>query len=179
MKLWGGRDFENTGDIELSVYFTDTGMEHLGEQIGRTAEAAWGMTDGGPAPKGDDEPRPSPKRLEIRRSMPRHAKPCTDNLRTKMLDFRGFDSSIILSLRGGFIRSTGDFLEIMNERILVCGLFVCGLTAVHQAAISLNHINIVYIYISLSLSIYIYIEREINIYNMRVLYIYIYIYIYL
>ena len=34
------------------------------------------------------------------------------NLRTKILDFRGFDSSIILILRDGFLMSKGDFQEI-------------------------------------------------------------------
>ena len=33
------------------------------------------------------------------------------NARTKILDFGGFDSSIILNLRGGILRSIGHFLE--------------------------------------------------------------------
>ena len=35
----------------------------------------------------------------------------TANLRTKILDFRGFDSSRMLTLRGGILRPTGDFPE--------------------------------------------------------------------
>ena len=50
------------------------------------------------------------------------------SLRNKILDLRGFDSSRILILRGGILRSIGDFPEIMNQRIVFCGLLVCGLT---------------------------------------------------
>ena len=35
----------------------------------------------------------------------------TANLRTKILDFRGFDSSIILIVRGGIPRPVGNFPE--------------------------------------------------------------------
>ena len=43
----------------------------------------------------------------------------TANLRTKILDLRGFDSSIIVSLRGGILMPIGDFLEILSQGILV------------------------------------------------------------
>ena len=43
----------------------------------------------------------------------------TANLRTKILDFRGFDSSRILSLRGGILMSIGNFSESLSEAILV------------------------------------------------------------
>ena len=43
-------------------------------------------------------------------SGPSHDGPyCTANLRTNSMDFRGFDSSIILILRGGIPMSMGDF----------------------------------------------------------------------
>ena len=42
----------------------------------------------------------------------------TAYLRTKILDFRGFDSSIILILRGGIIISVGDFPESLSQAIL-------------------------------------------------------------
>ena len=42
----------------------------------------------------------------------------TANLRTKILDFRGFVSSRILTLRSGTLRSIGDFLETLSQRIL-------------------------------------------------------------
>ena len=45
--------------------------------------------------------------------------PCMANLRTKILDFRGFDPSIILMLRCGILMSTGNFLEISSQQILV------------------------------------------------------------
>ena len=44
----------------------------------------------------------------------RMANPCT-----KILDFRGFDSSIILISRGGIPRPIGNFPEISSQRILV------------------------------------------------------------
>ena len=39
--------------------------------------------------------------------------------RTKILDFRGFDPSIILSLRGGISRPVGNLPESLRQRILV------------------------------------------------------------
>ena len=39
---------------------------------------------------------------------------CTVDLRTKILDFRGFDSSRILVLRGGILMSTGNFPESLT-----------------------------------------------------------------
>ena len=48
-----------------------------------------------------------------------HGKGHKANLRTKILDFRGFDSSRILSLRGGILTSIGNFLESLSRGILV------------------------------------------------------------
>ena len=42
----------------------------------------------------------------------------TANLRSKILDVRGFDSSIILSLRGGTLMFTGNFPEGSSQAIL-------------------------------------------------------------
>ena len=39
------------------------------------------------------------------------------NLPTKILDFRGFDSSTILILRGEIPRSIGNFLESLSQTI--------------------------------------------------------------
>ena len=47
------------------------------------------------------------------------------NLRTKILDFRGLDSNIILVLRGGFPMSTGSFPESLSQRILA-GIILVG-----------------------------------------------------
>ena len=41
------------------------------------------------------------------------------NPRTNIVDFRGSDSSIILSLRGGILMSIGDFPEESRQAILV------------------------------------------------------------
>ena len=43
----------------------------------------------------------------------------TANLRTKILDLRGFDSSVILTLRGGILRPTGQFLDNLSQHVLV------------------------------------------------------------
>ena len=46
--------------------------------------------------------------------------PCpTANLRTKIMDFRGFDPSRILMLRGGIPRTTGNFPESSSQAISV------------------------------------------------------------
>ena len=49
---------------------------------------------------------------------------CTHNLPTNTVDFRGFDSSIILILRGGILMSTGDFPESLNQAMLVGTMLV-------------------------------------------------------
>ena len=54
------------------------------------------------------------------------------NLRTKILDFRGFDSSRILSLRGGILMSLGHFPEMLSQRILA-GILLVGRLGVSQA----------------------------------------------
>ena len=45
--------------------------------------------------------------------------PSTANLQPKILDFRGFDSSRILTLRGGIPRPIGNFPESLSRAILV------------------------------------------------------------
>ena len=48
----------------------------------------------------------------------------TANLRTKIMDFIGFDSSKILIWRGGILRSIGNFPESSSQTILVGIIFV-------------------------------------------------------
>ena len=55
----------------------------------------------------------------------RELTPDTANLRTKIMDFRGFDSSRILMLRGGIPRPIGDFPESLSQAILV-GIILVG-----------------------------------------------------
>ena len=55
------------------------------------------------------------------------------NLRTKILDFGGFDSSIILISRGGILMSIGDFPESLSQRILAGRFLVGRLGVVSQA----------------------------------------------
>ena len=43
----------------------------------------------------------------------------TANLPTNIVDFRGFDSSMILILRGGILMSIGDFPESLSRAMLV------------------------------------------------------------
>ena len=43
----------------------------------------------------------------------------TANLRTKILDFRGFDPSVILSLRGGVLMSTENLPEVLIQGVFV------------------------------------------------------------
>ena len=43
----------------------------------------------------------------------------TADLRTKILDSRGFDSSMILLVRGGILRSIGNFPDSLSQAILV------------------------------------------------------------
>ena len=43
------------------------------------------------------------------------------------LDFRGFDSSVVLNLRGGILRPIGDFPESLSPAMLVGVMLVGGL----------------------------------------------------
>ena len=49
----------------------------------------------------------------------------TANLRTKILDFRGLDSSIISIIRGGILMSIGNRLESSSQAISV-GILLAG-----------------------------------------------------
>ena len=51
----------------------------------------------------------------------------TANLGTNTVDFRGFDSSIILILRGGIVMSIGDLPESLSQAILG-GIMLVGKT---------------------------------------------------
>ena len=49
----------------------------------------------------------------------------TANLPTNIVDFRGFDSSIILILRGGMLMSLGNFPESLSQAMSV-GIMLVG-----------------------------------------------------
>ena len=48
----------------------------------------------------------------------------TPNLPTNIVDFRGFDSSTILILKGGTLRPIGDFPEVLTRAMLVGTMLV-------------------------------------------------------
>ena len=56
------------------------------------------------------------------------------NIRTKILDLRGFDSSRSLILRAGILMSTVDSPEMLSQRILV-GVILAGRLGVQTAYI--------------------------------------------
>ena len=51
--------------------------------------------------------------------------PTPANLCTTILDFRGFDSNIILILRGGILMSIGDFQQVLSQGV-VAGIILVG-----------------------------------------------------
>ena len=57
--------------------------------------------------------------------------PRTANLRTKILDFRGFDSSTILILRRGILMSMGNCPGMLSQQILV-GIILVGRLGVER-----------------------------------------------
>ena len=63
---------------------------------------------------------------------PSSVKRRTANLRIKILDFRGGDSNIIFSLRGGILMSIGNFPESLSQAILV-GMILVGRLGVRQS----------------------------------------------
>ena len=89
--------------------------------------------------------------------------PCTADLRTKILDFGGFDSSNILILRGEILRSIGNLPESLSQRILA-GRLLAGRLGVlfGSGLVCLPHIYI-YTHTSTYLHIYIYIYIHIHI----------------
>ena len=54
----------------------------------------------------------------------------TANIRTKILEFRGFDSSRIVMLRGGIPRPLGNFPESLSQQILAWRFLVGRLAVV-------------------------------------------------
>ena len=113
----------------------------------------------------------------------------TPNLPNNIVDFRGFDSSTILVLRGGIPRPIGDSPESLSQAILVgcnisrrIGRNTNTQTVFIQPvggkslyiSISLSLYTYIYIYPSLSLSLSLSVDMYIYIY----ICIYIYIYIY-
>ena len=56
------------------------------------------------------------------------------DLRTKITDFRGFDSSRILILRGGILMSIGNSPEMLSQQILV-GIILIGRLGVRSVLI--------------------------------------------
>ena len=56
----------------------------------------------------------------------------TANLRTKILNFRGFDSSRILIRRGGILMSIGNFPDSLRYQILV-GIILVGRLGVDKS----------------------------------------------
>ena len=54
-----------------------------------------------------------------------HLSHTTPNLPANIMDFKGFDSSIILILRGGIPRPIGDFPECLSQAMLV-GITLVG-----------------------------------------------------
>ena len=106
---------------------------------------------------------------------------------TNIMDFRGFDSSIILNLRGGIPTPIGNFPESLSQAILL-GMMLVGRLGVcahaHVGASrsaklpSARHI-IMYTYIYIYIYIYTYVCMCIYIYILYSLFcVYVYIYIY-
>ena len=88
----------------------------------------------------------------------------TANLRTEILDFRGFDPSRILILRGGTLMSIGNFPESLRRAIFV-GIILVGRLGLPEPLYTYIYIYIMYTHVCTHIYIYIY------------TYIYIYIYI--
>ena len=62
------------------------------------------------------------------------AVPTTANLRIKILGVKGFDSSIILDLRGGILMSKGNSLEVLSQAVLA-GIILVGRLGVLESMV--------------------------------------------
>ena len=98
----------------------------------------------------------------------------TANLRTKILDFRGFDSSRNSILRGGILMPIGNFPESLSQALV--GRFVVGQRSIYTPY-NYNYMYIyIYAYIYIYMYIYIYIYMYVYVYVYVCVYVYIYIY---
>ena len=80
--------------------------------------------------------------------MPLHASDVlTANLRSRILNVRGFDSSRVLMPRGGIPRSIWDFPEIMIQRILA-GVYTYIYIYIYIHIICMNIYTYIYIYMN-------------------------------
>ena len=79
----------------------------------------------------------------------------TANLRTKIIDFRRFDSSIILILRGGIPRPIGNLLESLSQAILA-GRVLVGRLGMRRGTPELRPPLYIYIYIYIYICIHTY-----------------------
>ena len=133
-------------------------------------------------------------RFPSQKETPKRPPERSANLRAKLLDFRGFDSSIIFILRGEILMSVGNFPESSRQAILV-GIILVGRLGVAacpdrrrpptrarttqwrgcwEAGRLPESLIYIYIYVYVYIYIYIYIYISLSLY----IYIYIYIYIY-
>ena len=87
---------------------------------------------------------------------------CTANLSTTIMDFRGFDSDVIVILRVGIPRPLGNLPEASSQAILAgiilvgpLGVWSFGLQRAPSCLVGVSTNN--YVYISLFIHIYIYI----------------------
>ena len=126
----------------------------------------------------------------------------TANLPTNIVDFRGFDSSIIFNLRCGILRPIGDLSESLSQAMLVGCNVSREIGCMSSYVVPISHITclyriilyhvivyytyLLYIYIHIHTYTYIYIcicvcitYIYIYIYTMHNIYIYIYIYIHI
>ena len=101
----------------------------------------------------------------------------TTNLRTKTVDFRGFNSSIILIYRGGILRPKGNFPENVCQRILAGRLGVFRSRTPRGALLNQGTCRCSFWAPPRPVKDTAYITRNIYIYIYIYMYIYIYIYI--
>ena len=85
----------------------------------------------GGSERGSRDPSPLPSGVSTGLDVGR-----TANLCTNIMDFRGFDSSIILILRGGVLMSIGDFSGSLSQAILV-GIMLVGRLSVWKRDITI------------------------------------------
>ena len=106
----------------------------------------------------------------VRMQTPEFPSRCTDNLRTKILDFRGFDCLNFKAWNSHCILMfTGHFPELLSQQILV-GIILVGRLGVAS--------NLLLLYTYIIISCY-YICIYTHICDILCIYIYIYIYVYI
>ena len=140
--------FETKTDISVRRTFLLTPIGSLGVWRTRCVTAGTIAVDNTTAVscrKSSHNQEPWDERFGVLLPLPARNPPLKDspNLPTNIVDFRGFDSSTILNMRGGVPRPIGDFPESLSQAMLV-GIMILFVRRLHSASNSSLSVTVMF-----------------------------------